>query len=316
MELNDLLTQLPSIRNEEKGMGKFHELFETDHTNSKPFAPAIKLKDKYSDIVFNVLGVPEESFAELSLVDWANDWCRAIRRDQYRKKIRGGYNGLKIVSEGDSWFQYPCTLRDIIDKIKDEYAVLSLGAAGDTMSKMLKKKEYMHHIGAEDSDVFLFSGGGNDVLGNGRVDLLLHEYDPERKPEDYPNQYFDEVIEYLKRKYRSLIQQVSGEYPKVHIFIHGYDYSLPNDGYFLGKPMARNGIVDRELQRKIVRVMLDRFNSILERFSKEREKVCHIDCRDCVPRNKWHDELHPNSHGFSPVAAKFREKLEEISELP
>ena len=315
MELNDLLALLPSIKNKEKGMGKFHELFETDHTNSKPFAPAIKLKNEYSDIVFNVLGVPEESFAELSIVDWANDWCRADRRNQYRKKIKGGYNGLKIVSEGDSWFQYPCVLEDIIDKIKDDYAVLSLGAAGDTVSRMLKKKEYMHHIGAEDSDVFLFGGGANDVLGNGRIELLLHEYDPERKPKDYPNQNFDEVIKYLKKKYRSLISEVSGEYPKVHIFIHGYDYVIPSNGKYLGKPMARNGIVDLELQKAIVRVLINRFNSILEHFSEEWEKVHHIDCRGCVPENKWYNEIHPNSHGFMPVAAKFREKLEQISEL-
>ena len=43
---------------------------------------------------------------------------------------------ITIVSAGDSWFQHPCWLRDIIDKIKDDYAVLSLGVAGDTMSEM------------------------------------------------------------------------------------------------------------------------------------------------------------------------------------
>ena len=298
--------------NRSKGIDKPDKYIVTDHANSEPFSPVVKFKRKFRRNVPDGLGLPVDDLSSSSLTKWANDWCREIRRGQYREKIRKGYKKIKIVSEGDSWFQYPCTLRDIIDKIKGNYAVLSLGAAGDTMSKMLEKSEYMDHLEKEKAHVLLFSGGGNDVLGNGRVELLLHEYHPERKPEDYPNQNFDEVIEYLKREYLSLINQVSGISHRVDIFIHGYDYVLPNNGKYLGKPMADIGIVDLELQKAIVRVLIDRFNLILKNLSVEKEIVHHIDCRGAVPENKWYDEIHPNSHGFRPVARRFKDELRKI----
>ena len=310
MQRNDFLTHVNLNRS--KGIVKPDKYIVTDHANSEPFSPVVKLKGKYSNNVPEGLGLPVDDLSSSSLTKWANDWCREIRLGQYRGKIRKGYKKIKIVSEGDSWFQYPCTLRDIIDKIKGNYAVLSLGAAGDTMSKMLEKSEYMDHLEKEKAHVLLFSGGGNDVLGNGRVELLLHEYHPERKPEDYPNQNFDEVIEYLKREYLSLINQVSGISHRVDVFIHGYDYVLPNNGKYLGKPMASIGIVDPELQKAIVRVLIDKFNLILKNLSVEKEIVHHIDCRGAVPENKWYDEIHPNSHGFRPVAKRFKDELRKI----
>ena len=314
MQRNDFLTHVNLNRS--KGIVKPDKYIVTDHANSEPFSPVVKLKGKYSNNVPEGLGLPVDDLSSSSLTKWANDWCREIRLGQYRGKIRKGYKKIKIVSEGDSWFQYPCTLRDIIDKIKGNYAVLSLGAAGDTMSKMLEKSEYMDHLEKENAHVLLFSGGGNDVLGNGHLENMLKHYEssnPDRKPEDYLNDESDKVFKDIENNYRLLIERVSCISHRVDIFIHGYDYVLPNNGKYLGKPMASIDIVDPELQKAIVRVLIDKFNLILKNLSVEKEIVHHIDCRGAVPENKWYDEIHPNSHGFRPVAKRFKVELRKIS---
>ena len=73
----------------------------------------------------------------------ANSLARAKRNIRYRWRIRTGYKGPRIVSEGDSWFQYPILLDDVIDNLIDdhEYAVLSFGGAGHLIEKMQKEDE-------------------------------------------------------------------------------------------------------------------------------------------------------------------------------
>ena len=89
----------------------------------------------------------------------------------YRKKIAVGWSGLRIVSEGDSWFQYPFLLDDVIDQLFDQFAIFSLDAAGDLLQDMKKQDELSGAITAEQPQVVLLSGGGNDLLGDGRLHI-------------------------------------------------------------------------------------------------------------------------------------------------
>ena len=78
--------------------------------------------------------------------------------------LADGYKGPVLVSEGDSWFQYPIKLEDTIDHLYAKgFAVRSLDAAGDTLENMLKDREYVDAIGEAKASIFLFSAGGNDA---------------------------------------------------------------------------------------------------------------------------------------------------------
>ena len=67
--------------------------------------------------------------------------------------LAGGYDGPIIVSEGDSWFQYPLLLKDTIDHVMNRYAVMSLGAAGDLLNRMADKQEYVRAVQETGADI-------------------------------------------------------------------------------------------------------------------------------------------------------------------
>jgi len=70
-----------------------------------------------------------------------------------------------VVSKGDSWFQYPFLLKDVIDQLFDDYAIYSLGGAGVLVSEMLDQDEIGDAIDRENPDLLFLSGRGNDLLG-------------------------------------------------------------------------------------------------------------------------------------------------------
>ena len=116
------------------------------------------------------------------LLNWANSWCRMNRRRQFEQRRAEGYAGPLIVSEGDSWFEYPIALNDVIDDLLDDYAILSLDAAGDTLQNMLSEGEYISALESTGASVLLFSGGGNDLLAGGRLAEHLRDYEEDLPP--------------------------------------------------------------------------------------------------------------------------------------
>ncbi|MDP5220457.1 trypsin-like peptidase domain-containing protein [Ruegeria sp. 2205SS24-7] len=242
-----------------------------------------------------------------------NSWSRRRRQRKYRRKIAGGWTGLKIVSEGDSWFQYPFLLKDTIDHLFDDYAIFSLGAAGDLVSAMLAQDEMHDAIRAENPHVFLLSGGGNDLLGDGRLATAVHPFDPAREAEDYPNQNFAARLNEVLGIMRQIFGSLTAEFPSLKILCHGYDYAIPDRGKWLGRPMAQLGIEDSGLQAAIVRVMIDRFNAGLVDLSDEFPgRVHRVNCTNAVGADEWHDELHPDRDGFGKVADRYRDLINHL----
>lgn len=107
------------------------------------------------------------------------------RRDKvFKEKIRDGFrqdpDNIVILAEGDSWFQFPKVyikdpVEDIIDWIMEDerYAVKSLAAGGEWLSNIFYSGEYVEELPKLSPDVFLISGGGNDMVGNNRLALFI-----------------------------------------------------------------------------------------------------------------------------------------------
>ena len=270
---------------------------------SGPFDPAFRI-DRTR--VIDVSGLESDR-----ALTWANGWCRSRRQRAYRRKIGAGGDLIKIVSEGDSWFQYPFLLDDVIDHLMAEpdFAVLSLDAAGDLLGDMIASGEYLNALAEEDPSVFLISGGGNDLVVDGRLSERLRRFDPALAPEQYPNSLFEAFLHDLRINYRRLFSSVREFSPDVRVFCHGYDYAVPNRGDWLGRPMERNGITDRTLQKEIIRVVMDRVNDMLRDLAGTFDGVTFLDLRGRVPANEWYDELHPVSRGYKRVADVFIEAI-------
>ena len=68
---------------------------------------------------------------------------------------------------------------------------------------------------------------------------------------------------------------------------HGYDYTVPNDGKWLGKPMAGLGIANKVLQKAIAHEMVDRLNTRLLNLANQSPRVTYVN----VPRHRRRQAL-------------------------
>jgi S1-C subfamily serine protease len=239
-----------------------------------------------------------------------NSIARWRRNRKYKMRMRN-WSGVRMVAEGDSWFQYPFLLKDTIDHLIDlkhfKYAIYGLSEAGDLLSNMVREDEISEAIEDKDPHVLLISGGGNDMVGDDRIASMVHPFSANRKAEDYPNKQFNDFMRELERLYRGLFDRVLSDKPHLKIICHGYDNAFPFNGPWLGKPLAKQKITNKTLQHEIVTEMIRRFNETLEQIAADYVgSVYHVDCREVIgARSKWHDELHPKDAGYFKVAELF-----------
>ena len=269
-----------------------------DPQSSRPFAPSVR---PHPDLV------KDEGHEGDWTVATLNALSKRKRQRIYRRKVASQFDAIRIVSEGDSWFQYPLLLDDVVDHLMAErdFAVLSLGGAGHRLADMLAEGEITENLDRERPAFFLISGGGNDMVGDGRLATLVHGFDKDRAPIEYPNSTFDSFIAEIGQLYRNLFQHLARAFPKMGVLCHGYDWVIPQQDKWLGAPLGSIGISSRTLQAKIVRVLIDRLNDLLASLSDEFTTVRYIDCRGACGSNDWYDELHPTDDGFRRVAQKF-----------
>ncbi len=258
------------------------------------------------------------------LIKKANGLARGVR-DKLFDEHRKDNDRMVIVTEGDSWFQYPrfkrlgITLskevRDVVDYLieDDRFAVKSLGSAGDVIRNMFHRSEYLEAIDEYQPRAFVLSGGGNDffevfpnMVRKGSIDDV----------ESFLKTTWLTEIEVISTYYRGIFEILANEAPELDIFVHGYDYVMPRpDGKWIGRPMIDTCGLTKDADRKgLIKFIMDRFNKSIEDLCKDYPNVHFINIRGTVPQDPqfWHDEIHPNDHGFRLVADKFIAKMEEV----
>lgn len=293
------------VKNLEVSDEELAKYFILDEKNSNAFSPKVIPNPKL--IVDNGL---EGAF----LLNSFNRLARWRRNAIYKRRIKT-WDGVRIVAEGDSWFQYPLMLKDTIDHLIDldqfEYAVYGLSEAGDLLANIVSEDEITRAVEEENPDIFLISGGGNDMVGNGRMATMVHKYSTSRLPENYPNNRFNVFLDELEQLYRTLFSRLITARPHIKIICHGYDNAIPSKGKWLGKPLEKQNIKNENLQRQIVEVMIGHFNERLQSIVNDfAGSVFHVDCRDLIgEKPNWYDELHPEDEGYFKVAKKFDETI-------
>ena len=208
--------------------------------------------------------------AELeSMLEKLNAIKNAQRNQLFFKKIRKEFRDLNnkshitVLAEGDSWFNYPIILTDIIDRISmdKDLAVYSIASGGDWLLNMLTGREYVEELSISHPDWFLISGGGNDLVGSRRLATIL---EPTGKSTEYENNewarnliakaekkevrledYFFDGLRFLSKDFYALLMFFHLQYyflfngilkggdkePKfdgIRIITQGYDYPLPS----------------------------------------------------------------------------------------
>ena len=230
----------------------------------------------------------------------------------YNARIANGWKGLKFLAEGDSWFQYPILLRDVVDNLNTEYAVYSIAAAGDTLENMVRSTGYIEElITLHGFDGFLISAGGNDIAGDPLKSYLRHPPVKGQSADDFVSENFEPFIAQMKERFDGLAKRLTGKFPALHIFCHGYDWPLPLAGGLWLEPALSVRQVPQSVQKAILKLMIDRYYRMLYEVAANFDGRFHVvDCRGAVGESdQWFDELHPMNSGFGRVAGKFRAEI-------
>lgn len=286
------------------------ELYEAAPQGENPFDAAIRLRP---EVAGELGGLAAESDAALT---WANRIARASRLVAYRFKISAGFDGLRIVEEGDSWFQYPLRLDDTIDQLSRDAdkAVFSLSGAGDLLRDMASRRDYVGPLQETGARVMLLSGGGNDMLGGGRFANFLLPYAQGKQGAELLNlPMLRSELDSAADAYRRILADVGTQFPEVRVFGHGYDVAHPKkNGPWIGAPLATRGI-PLDVGRTVVAAVLDLFAERLVALQDEFPHFRFVNLRgkvDAGPQS-WFDELHPKDAGYGRVAEAFRAAIAE-----
>jgi hypothetical protein len=279
----------------------------------------------------DVTNVEKSALVSDSLLRDAGTILDRQRANKGKKKINKYKRKSPIIAEGDSWFKLPdlhwppknpIVPWTLINFLQQKQSIINLAHWGDTLAEIILAGEFWPYLMSGQSDVFLFSAAGNDILGGGELWRYLNLFDVDHdKPSDasyYVNHDFYVNLDSIVRLYESLIRQIEMRTPHVIMLGHGYDYVIPRDsGPWLGAPMIRQGLIPSErpkLCEAIVRVMINAFNNKLKILQANHVKhFKYVDLRNTIKSTEWWDELHPLDAGARKTAAKFATELQRLT---
>jgi GDSL-like Lipase/Acylhydrolase family len=311
------------IANGELKKNEVESFFELDAANSTTFRPRFRVNTDAVDVT-GVEGAAQASGHALAL--------DAERQIQLKAPMPQPAAATVILAEGDSWFSHPL-VKTAIHVLQDHgYNVVNLAKAGDTLDGMLAKRQYAPFLRAGGVSHFLFSGGGNDVLGELRAllnQISFSHTDPNNPAHvaHYIKPDFTAVLRLLRASYVRLIDDVRSISPGTRLMLNGYAYAravahgafIGDDFEFLGFDLTHQ---PRHVQLawSIIRSMVDRFNVMLENLAANTSSVSYHDLRPIVsqsdPRDWYDAELHPSRRAAKRIAQVFAKDLPEPIAVP
>ncbi len=195
---------------------------------------------------------------------------------------------LRILAEGDSWFDYPLPLLrgdGVIYQLQKMlgYPVANMAHYGlevDQMMGLQLRQEIIARLSDPNVrfDALLFSGGGNDLVGD-KFCIWLKDSPPVVPP----TQMLDDnavsaAMAILAAEYRELAD------------IRDHDEYL------------------------VVKTFLQRFNTMLNEVAASIRKFVLVPTQGTLNADSsdWQNEIHPSSKGFVKIAQKFTDSLSSV----
>jgi hypothetical protein len=241
---------------------------------------------------------------------------------------------LNILAGGDSWFDYPLSngfpiASDVIVQlgtlISPRPFILNLAHHGDATTEMLGVTKRNRLIAALQDprngafDAILFSGGGNDLVGD-QFRLWLNDAEAvARDPTKALNQRaVDDIMGVVETAYLDLVATRNLVGNHIPIFVHTYDFARPTDIGVCGLGpwlfpslmsrgwMHNTGPADLSLGEQIVRRVLEEFRALVEKLANaQANNVVTVNTQGTLSPDDWSNELHPTPEGFRKIAQNF-----------
>ena len=271
------------------------------------------------------------------LFQLVNSLARRRRYKKFEKSLKEHGDRPVLVTEGDSWFQFPFILKDVVDNLTEQFSVYSVGAAGDTTRNMVfNNPEYLtaidkaKAISGKKPDGFVFSSGGNDILGRKDGAQVLRKIIRQHQAGEtisldsvYNQEELKLALNELQRAYETLLSEIGRRYPSMPVFVHCYDRVWPfnpsdksdtRTGKWIQPPLSRRGIESFDDQRMITDDLIKKFKHILDTVDKQHSNLHIIDTSGSLSNrlDLWRDEIHPNADGFKLVSDRFIERINSV----
>jgi hypothetical protein len=266
------------------------------------------------------------------------------RKGDFTKMRKWFPERLNVVSEGDSWFAYPPNWlvgkpSNLIDHIsgwtRRKANFYSMASNGDEAVDMVSGKQKHDLVDIlrwhtkdkhrKPIDLLLFSGGGNDLVGENDFERFLKPYRPGKTAEQCVN------LNRLKRKsrqiglaYEELIDIRDHYSPSTIIVTHTYDYPYPSltGAVLLGgliktkawmKRFMDGANIPDNLQTDVIKIFMDQMAEVSLRIKEKRSKFIVVDTRKTlIGKKHWLNEIHPDGEGFKKIAAVIFKEVEKI----
>jgi len=269
-------------------------------------------------------------------------------RRVYKTKLTREFNQMRqyfpdrinIVSEGDSWFAYPPKwffagkpsnlIQHITSWTRRKPNFLTMASNGDEAVDMVSGKQkhklvdvLRWHSKVENRkpvDLLLFSGGGNDIVGENDFERFLKPYKLSfTKGEQCVNlPRLNRKVKQIGLAYQELLDIRDHYSPKTLIMTHTYDYPYPSltGGVFLGGLIKTKGWMKRfmdkpeigipeNLQADVIRVFMDAMANESLRIAGSRQGFKVVRTLETLKgEDYWLNEIHPTTEGFKKIAVK------------
>lgn len=265
-----------------------------------------------------------------------------------RQLILSGHDPIKILAEGDSWMAHPrrflafgeaSNILDILGR-RDDYAIFGTPENGAELAEMLappRKDDLSERLAEFPYDVLLFSGGGNDIVGENDFELYLTDRKPalRERPRKWQKVFwrrFEHKLEQIRALYCQLIDRARfySRNPNIQVVIHTYDLPRPSsdgfelfDAFGLGEswmlPYMKRAGVPEDRRADIVRRMLSRFERMLVDLeaSADAGPGFHVvRTQGTLGADEWRNEIHPTPEGFRKIADRIEQRIEAVVDHP
>lgn len=242
---------------------------------------------------------------------------------------------LNIFADGDSWFDYPLPFlepADVITEIGNSGAprpvILNMAHHGDPAISVMGVTQRLRMIEALADprngrfDAILISAGGNDIAGE-QFCLWLNQYQPGYAPADGLDmarlRHILGVIESACIDLIEVRDELPGYTPqnKPVIFMHGYDFPLPNGkgvcgaGPWLKPSLEYRKWVNSTDAVAIVKLIMIEFDRLLQGIEQRYPRVVYVRTQGALTPGDWDNELHPKKKGFEKIAKIFIASLRQ-----
>lgn len=236
---------------------------------------------------------------------------------------------LVMLAHGDSWFDYPLSGNalslsptDIIAHLQSMGniipMILNVSHFGDatTEEMSLPKQERMitalqdpaNWLGEGKPDAILFSGGGDDIVGD-QFCIYLNYATPGATGLDAAR--FQKALGIVEASYLDLFVFRDRYAPGVPIIAHCYDFAVPNGtrptcaGPWLKPSLDYCGWNFTQGTAIVRNALLDFKNLLVGLAGNAVNNFTMIDTQGTLTTADWANELHPYTDGFKAVAGKF-----------